>query len=167
MISGRTEMMVCKATEDDLNVIKLLADAHRQELGFLRRPTLWEAIKRDEIIIALNGQHVIGFVHYHHRRDLQTTLYSVVVAPTHRLNGIGRSLVCSLKAEAQTLGKQAIVLKCPTELPANDFYLRLGFKLLREETGKQRSLNVWQMSPLGETAGGCLMGESNSYTSTI
>ncbi len=146
MISGNVNITVRKATEDDLDKIKALADAHRQELGSVRRPALLEAIIRKEIIVAQNSEHLAGLVHYRHRQDTQTTLYDIVVAPDYRRLGIGKALIETLIAEARTLGKQTIVLKCPEELPANTFYKRLGFEQLREEPGKHRRLIVWQFS---------------------
>lgn len=146
LTSGNANIIIRKATENDLDAVKAIADAHRTELGFVRRPTLQEAIKRGEVIVAQSGESLVGFVHYHHRRDTQTTLYDIAVAPTFRLAGIGNILVTALIAEAQTLGKQVIILKCPAELPANGFYPRLGFKCQAEEPGKRRKLIVWRLS---------------------
>jgi N-acetylglutamate synthase-like GNAT family acetyltransferase len=146
LISGNVNITVRKATQDDLDKIKALADAHRQELGFVRRPALLEAIIRKEIIVAQNSEHLAGLVHYRHRQDTQTTLYDIVVAPNYRRLGIGKALIETLIAEARTLGKQMIVLKCPEELPANNFYAHLDFERLREEPGKHRKLIVWQFS---------------------
>lgn len=146
MISGNANITLLKATVDDLDALKTLADAHRRELGFVRRPTLLEAIKREEIIIAQNGTCLAGFVHYHHRRDTQTTLYDIVVAPNYRLVGVGKTLVQALVAETRVLGKQTLILKCPEELPANAFYAHLGFERWQEDPGKRRKLVVWKLS---------------------
>lgn len=156
MTSGSVEVFFRKATEQDLDAIKQLADVHRQELGFVRRPTLLEAIRRGEVALTQNHQGIVGFVHYHHRRDLQTTLYDIVVAPSYRLAGVGKALVDYLVTEARSLGKEVIILKCPVELPANQFYKNLGFTRKSEEAGKRRSLNIWQFSLLkgDEVAGG-------------
>ncbi|MBN2393031.1 MAG: GNAT family N-acetyltransferase [Anaerolineae bacterium] len=146
MISGNAEITLRKATEEDLDNIKIMADAHRRELGFVRRPALLEAIHRKEIIVAQNSRHLAGFVHYRHRRDEQTTLYDIVVAAEYRLIGIGKALVQTLVAEIQALGKQTLILKCPAELPANTFYTHLGFERWKEEPGKHRPLIVWRLS---------------------
>ena len=145
MISGNADIITRKATEEDLDALKTLADAHRRELGFIRRPTLLEAIRREEIIIALQREHLVGFVHYHHRRDEQTTLYDIVVAPDFRLNGIGQNLVHALMAESHASRKQFILLKCPEELPANAFYQSLGFERWQEDPGKRRKLVIWKL----------------------
>lgn len=134
-----------KANQDDLASINIIANTHRRELGFVRKVTLAESISREEILIVENDEHVIGFVHYRHRCDLQTTLYNIVVLSERRRQGIGKRLVDVLVQEAQSLGKQCIVLKCPSELPANEFYSGLGFHLWQKEPGKQRGLNVWRL----------------------
>lgn len=145
LISGNANITIRKANENDLDAIKTLADAHRVELGFVRRPTLLEAIRRGEIIIAQNSKHIAGFVHYHHRRDTQTTLYDIAVKPDYRLAGIGKTLIYALISEAQTLGKQTILLKCPEELSANAFYASLGFERWQDDPGKRRRLIVWKL----------------------
>lgn len=146
MTSGSDDAIVRKAIEHDLYAIKLLADAHRKELGFLRRQTLIESIRRGEVIVVQDGHALLGFVHYYHRRDSQTTLYNVVVQAGHRLQGFGKALVDALIVEARSLHKEEIVLKCPTELTANKFYLRLGFEHKCDERGKLRPLTVWRLS---------------------
>lgn len=134
-----------KATLNDLCSIGALAAAHRNELGFVRRVTLVEAIRHGEVLVAENEAHVVAFVHYHHRLDQQTTLYNIVVSPDRRRQGTGRRLVEALAEEARCLGKQCIVLKCPSELPANGFYARLGFQRWQEEPGKRRALSLWRL----------------------
>ena len=146
LISGNADILIRKATEDDLNSVKTLADAHRRELGFIRRPTLVEATRREEIIVALHSERLVGFVHYHHRRDEQTTLYDIVVTPDYRRTGLGRDLVHALMLESRAQKKQFIVLKCPEELAANAFYERIGFERWQEDPGKRRRLIVWRLA---------------------
>lgn len=145
MISGNADIIIRKPIQDDLDLLKVLADAHRRELGFVRRPTLQEAIYQDAIWVAQNNQGIVGFVEYHHRKDHQTTLYHIVVQPGHRRQGIGRQLIEALKNEAHTQGKTLIQLKCPVGLPANEFYERLGFHQIDVLPGKKRALVVWQI----------------------
>ncbi|MFQ5758745.1 MAG: GNAT family N-acetyltransferase [Candidatus Bathyarchaeia archaeon] len=139
-------VVVRKATLDDLDVIKALADSHRYELGFVRCAALQRAIEQNEVFVAQNRQYITGFVDYHHRRDGQTTLYHIGVSPALRGQGIGRSLVMALYEEAQQRGSRTIVLKCPADLPANDFYAALSFHLIGEERSKNRPLRIWSLS---------------------
>lgn len=138
------EHKIRKATPEDLETLDSLVKAHKKELGFVRRVTLAESISARSLLVTEIDNKVIGLVHYRHRRDAQTTLYDIVVESNYRFMGVGKTLIDALIAEAQTLGKQTIVLKCPEELPANDFYAHLDFERLREEPGKHRRLIVWQ-----------------------
>ena len=134
---------VRKATSADLDAVKALADAHRNELGFVLRPALAKSIALGEVLIAENSASLIGFVEYHHRRDEQTTLYHIAVTPRHRRQGVGRALIDALRNEALTLEKRIVRLKCPVDLPAQGFYVRLGFSAFGQEMGKGRPLVVW------------------------
>ena len=44
------------------------------------------------------------------------------------------------------VSSEIIALKCPTTLPANDFYARTGWSLAGSEPGKRRLLNLWQLA---------------------
>lgn len=143
MISGNS-VLFHKATLRDLDPIKGIADKHRTELGFVMRPSLEKSIHDHEIVVATSENVVVGFVHYHHRRDLQTTLYHLVVCSEYRFLGIGNNLVTKLTEEARALGKVYVLLKCPVTLASNAFYERIGFKLNGTELGKERELNVWR-----------------------
>lgn len=144
LTSGNNNITFRKATKADIDTIKQLADAHRHELGFVRRPALLEAIKRLELIVADNCQELVGFIEYRHRKDEQTTLYNIVVKPNWRRKGIGKQLFQELANEAQTKSKQFILLKCPEDLPANDFYNHIGCTQINIENGKSRRLIVWK-----------------------
>lgn len=144
MTSGVPDITITKAEHSDIDGIKQIADAHRRELGFVRRPTLIEAIDRSEILIAKQNGNIVGFVEYRHRRDDQTTLYNIAVISGYRGLGIGNKLVQSLIAEARERNKKYVSLKCPEDLPANQFYEALGFHLYEVDPGKQRRLNIWR-----------------------
>lgn len=127
----------------DLAPVKTLADAHRHELGFALLPSLREQIARGEMLIAEQGDTLIGFVDYHCRRDGQVTLYHIVVAPAARRQGVGRALLAGLEETARVSDSGRILLKCPIDLPANTFYQHYGFQLAETVNGRRRALNVW------------------------
>jgi N-acetylglutamate synthase-like GNAT family acetyltransferase len=133
------ESMVGLAKVEDLPRIKALADAHRQELGFVNRATLAAAINSDEILCCLQG-----FLHFHHRRDKISTLYHLCVSPEYRRQGVGRSLVTFWEEHSRTCGMETLRLKCPLDSEANGFYWRLGFTRVDIEPGKHRPLVVWE-----------------------
>ncbi len=142
MTSGKN-IIIRKAKPTDIDAIKEIADAHRRELGFVRRPSLIKSIEQNEVFVAQNGDGLVGFMEFHHRRDLQTTLYNVVVNDDYRREGVGRLLMQNLEEDAIKQGKSLILLKCPEELSANAFYAQLNYKLDRTDSGKSRRLNVW------------------------
>lgn len=136
-------MQIRKATLNDLDNIKALADANRYELGFVLRPALIRSINRNEVFVAEENKSIVGFVEYHHRKDEQTTIYHILVCDAYRKKDIGRALINAVRDEAKILKKKYILLKCPIEIPANQFYEHLGFKMLKIENGKIRKLVVW------------------------
>lgn len=148
MISGndRGAPIIRKAQLEDLDDIKRLVDQHKQELGFVIRGALARSIETSEVFIALGvSKELIGFVHYRHRRDHQTTLYNIVVEPDFQRQGVGTQLLDTLRDDAKGRAQTFILLKCPQELPANKFYKEYGFKLIEVDEGKKRPLTIWQL----------------------
>lgn len=147
LTSGRVNMHIRKAQPLDLDAIKTIADKHKTELGFIRRPTLEKSILLDEIFVAIDeeSQAIIGFVHYHHRRDKQVTLYNIAVIQAFRSSGVATQLISALVEEAKARQLDYILLKCPEELEANKFYARYGFSAMPQEKGKHRALNIWRL----------------------
>lgn len=142
-ISG-SEIEIRHAIVEEIDLIKRLFDRHKNELGFVIKSALINSIERNELIVAVNERgEIVGVVHYRHRKDGQTTLYSIVVDATCRLKAIGRALVYELKNEASGKGQKNILLKCPTELESNKFYEAEHFSLIATDSGKLRPLNIW------------------------
>lgn len=117
---------------------KNIADKHKHELGFVNIAALKEAEEREELEVI----DKTGFVHFHHRRDNQTTIYEI--ATIIKRQGWGRLLFYRVLCSAVERGKKFIVAKCPEDLPSNGFYQKLGFKLAEVESGKKRRLNKWR-----------------------
>lgn len=137
---------IAKASLSDLDVIKKIADANRDSLGFLPRAAIRHGILNGEVIVAKIGRQVVGFQSYHHRkRDLDTKLYYKCVAAHFRRRGIGNRLVDAVVTESRSLGRLRLVLKCPEDLPSNGFHKRYGFVLCGKEAGKLRRLNIWEL----------------------
>ncbi|UCG14662.1 MAG: GNAT family N-acetyltransferase, partial [Deltaproteobacteria bacterium] len=61
--------------------------------------------------------------------------------------GIGKRLMEAVAVDARLYGNKRITLKCPTQLPANHFYQRIGYTLEESDTDqKSGQLNVWTLS---------------------
>jgi ribosomal protein S18 acetylase RimI-like enzyme len=126
---------------------KKIADANRDALSFVTRGKFQEAVEQKRGLVALQDDKVIGFVLYRHRkRDKQTTLSDICVDKGHRGEKIGRLLVEALVQDCRKKSREFIQLKCPTDLPANEFYHSVGFKFHDIENGKKRKLNVWRLT---------------------
>lgn len=81
--------------------------------------------------------------HWHLRRDGQITIREIIVEQGEQGQGRGREMIERLK---RTDGAKNIFAKCPSDLPANEFYRRLGFVLEGEETTTSgRKLILWRL----------------------
>ena len=130
----------------DLDAIKSIADSNKHSLGFVPRVKIREAVEANRVKVLRTPEEVAGFVIYRHRkRDLQTTLSEICVADSWRNQSGGRLLIDTLYEECEALKREFILLKCPEDLPANDFYSAVGFKRIKTEAGRVRKLNVWQL----------------------
>lgn len=137
---------ILKAEPDDLAQIKYICQKYPKELGFVKRGYLAESIERGCIFVAKEADLVIGFVEYRQRKDEQTTLYHLAAHPEHHKRGVAKALIDKLAEESRLLCKEIILLKCPEEMPANNFYEKYGFELIRIEPGKNRKVNVWRLN---------------------
>ena len=137
---------VRKAVLEDIPSLKKIVDQHRHQLGFVLRSALQSSIERAEVLVAVDQTNlIVGLVQYRHRKDGQTTLYNIVISHENQGKGIGRSLIDALNSEAKKYGQKNIVLKCPIDLPANDFYHAYGFSPHKTEEGKKRPLQIWSI----------------------
>lgn len=120
---------------DDINVI---ARQYRQELGFVRKASLLEAMTRYEVYVAFSGAHLIGFVNWHKRKDGWRTVYEIAVHRDWRGCGVGQALMRAVGVPVR--------LKCTTDNSANRFYEGIGMVHTLTEPGRKRPLNVWEIA---------------------
>lgn len=115
-----------------------LFQRHRDELGFVNRAQCEEG---DLYTVERDGQVVGAALGNHCVRKPQTTLYELAVLPEYRREGIATELVARMARDSP---HEKIVAKCPTDLPANEFYHARGWERVGREEGKNRALNVWE-----------------------
>lgn len=137
--------LVRVAAPADLAGVKALFDAHRRELGFVPLPAVRRALDRGWLYVAERDGLVVGAVDWWARRDGTVVLYDIAVAPAIRGAGVGRALLGTLIAWAGRHGARRVRLKCPVELPSNNFYRQQGFTLRGTESGKRRALHCWEL----------------------
>jgi len=117
-----------------------LFQQHREELGFVNRAQCEEK----DLIVETDNSSVIGALLGNHCvRKPQSTVYEIAVTESHKRQGVGKRLVERFQRESQ---HNKLVAKCPVELPANEFYKTTGWECIDTEDGKNRDLNVWQLT---------------------
>lgn len=138
---------------------KFIANQYKYELGFVNLA----ALRKSETTHELEVIPSIGFVHFHHRKDEQTTIYEI--ATIVKKQGWGRLLFYRVLCSAIEHGKKFIIAKCPEDLPSNGFYERLGFELVEIEPGKKRKLNKWRYEIKLPLLFYCADGGRNKFSS--
>lgn len=117
--------VVRKAQEDEVLLVKKLANQNRYFLGPLLPLWIRKSIEDRELDVACDRSgNIIGFIQYHKRRDGWTTIYKVCVAEDHRRCGVATMLI-----RGATKGPAS--LRCSSKNPAIKLYKKLGFKIQR------------------------------------
>lgn len=147
---SRLPLAIALVRPDDastLDAVKAIADRHRDELGFHTRQAYIDSASQGELIAAISGKSVAGFVRFHKRRDYGATIYEIATDPSRRRRGVAKRLVEATVDEVRRLGARTLRLSCPAELAANEFYPVVGFSRAstRSKPGKLRPLIEWQM----------------------
>jgi N-acetylglutamate synthase-like GNAT family acetyltransferase len=140
-----SSFQVRPAVASDLTAIKKIADANKTALGFLPRPKISDAIQQERVLVLQTDSELVGFVIYRHRKkDSQTTLSDICVMKKWRGNQGGKCLVQTLVNDCVKHRREFILLKCPVDLLANNFYKQMGFTKVSVDKGKRRPLNIWR-----------------------
>lgn len=124
------------ATNDDIPGIMKIWRQNDRNLGFVPLPKLREASARFELLIAEEYGQIVGFLNYHRRKDGRSTVYEIAVNRANQRQHIGAALLGSIPGDVR--------LKCTVENPANTFYEHEGFRMIGNEQGRKRVLNLWE-----------------------
>lgn len=127
--------MIRLASEDDLIDIKRIANQNREFIGFVMKVALMEAIQKKSLLVFDNSTGVVGFVHYHPRKDGWHTVHELAVSKNIQGHGIGQQLLDSvpLPIRLKTTEDNVTALK---------FYAKNGMTIVGIEKGKKRKLTV-------------------------
>lgn len=129
--------MIRLATVDDLKDIKKIANQNREFIGFVMNVALKESIEKQSLKVLIKDKSIIGFVHYHKRRDGWNTLHELAVAKEYQHYGYGQKLFDDVP--------QPIRLKTTADnINAINFYLKNSMTHVRNEQGKKRELMVFE-----------------------
>ena len=127
--------------------VRTLGDANRPTLGFLRSRVYAEAAAKGRLWIAVSGvrKNLTGYLlfggAYPHLRVVQ-----MFVHPEFRSQGVARTLIEELKRHGEETNHQTVSARVATELPANGFWQRQGFRVVRQVPGGKttgRTLNIY------------------------
>lgn len=138
-------MEIRLAKPNELAAIKRIAEDNRRELGFSTTATYSAAINAEEMIVSQEKSRVLGYCHFHLRRDNVLKVYQICVDRLHRRNGIGTGLMNYVITYTIRRGGNSITLLCPDDLEANLFYGSYGFVCGQLVAGKKRQLRIWSM----------------------
>jgi ribosomal protein S18 acetylase RimI-like enzyme len=148
-----TGITIREASQEDASAIRALSEASQDELGSISQHRLWltHQIDRGDIFVAETSEGELGgFVVFDHNpmeEHEYTTVHYLCIHSTYRGHGIGKRLMEAVAVDARLFGNRRITLKCPTQLPANNFYQSIGYTLERRETDQEGgSLNSWTLS---------------------
>jgi len=89
--------------------------------------------REDRILMAVEGDLLLGFAHLRIARELTadeaTEVVSIVVRRTHRRRGIGRLLVTAAETWARQSGRARLLLRTDViRTAAHAFYIALGYQ---------------------------------------
>lgn len=128
-------MRIRAATAEEVDAVQKIANQNSKAVGFVMKAALHEAVKREELLVALINEQIVGFAHFHKRRDGWTTLYEIAVLKPNGA-GTGLALLHQLPLPLR--------LKCPVDNQSNTWYVSVGMTLVRTDPGRKRALNVYQ-----------------------
>jgi GNAT superfamily N-acetyltransferase len=87
----------------------------------------------DRLILALEGERLIGYAHLRVARDLvneeTAEVVAIIVKPSHRRRGVGRQLVNAAETWAQQSGRARLLMRTDViRTEAHAFFVALGYE---------------------------------------
>ena len=128
-----------------LRVIQDFADSAKEALGFLTRGALEEQSARGRLWVAWQHEATCAGYLLFGGQFPRLKVFQLFVAPQMRGRGVGSRLVEHLVEHGERNGFLGISARVAVDLPANTFWERAGFALIRQIPGgasSKRILNV-------------------------
>ena len=128
---------------EDIDYIAKIASKNSQTLGFVRKTKLIISIQKQQVHVIKEDSVVVGYIHFHVRKDDIITIYELCIDEPFRNKGLGRLLVESVVSIGKDINSSLIKLKCISNTDACDFYEHIGFEHIRTEQGKKNQINIY------------------------
>jgi GNAT superfamily N-acetyltransferase len=89
--------------------------------------------KEDRILMAVDGELLIGYAHLRVSHDLAfedtAVVAAIVVRESHRRHGVGRTLIAAAETWARESGRARLLLRTDVvRTPAHAFFVALGYE---------------------------------------
>lgn len=119
-------------------VVQEQGDSEREVLGFLPRCVYSEAAAQGKLfvatIIVAGEEHYAGHLLFGGRFP-HLRVFQLYTLPQFRGRHIGRALIDALAVDAESQYYFTISARVAADLPANEFWERMGFRTIRTESG--------------------------------
>ncbi len=129
-----------------LDRIIAIADANKKSLGFLTKDAFREQSDRGRLWIAVsrNSREFMGYLLFGGRYPA-LKIFQVYVRKPHRKLGVGQKLITALSTWGEKTNYLTVSARVAADLPANSFWDRASFPLVRQESGGKsagRMINI-------------------------
>lgn len=143
----RPEMIEIRhGTWYNVEEIEALMSQSTLELGFIPREGIKRHLNKERCLVAYVGTRVQAYCLFTYSHDsTRLTINQVTVSDEQRLRGIGKALVLA----AQCMNPVALpVCRVRDDLPANEFWAKIGWERVRSTKGKRHPLNHYHGTPI-------------------
>lgn len=94
---------------------------------------LGEVPREDRLLLAVDGETLLGYAHVHVSRDLihdtSAEIAVLIVHPANRRHGIGRTLVAAAETWARQSGRARLLMRTDVvRTAAHAFFVALGYE---------------------------------------
>jgi len=128
-----------------IEYVVALARRHYEEIGFIPRPRLEEYAKSGQLWTETENDDLCGFLVWGNGWPL-LRVYQVCIQYDAQRRLHGGRLISKLIQKAETEGYEAISCWVADDIPANEFWYSMGFRLAgRRQGGSRRGRfhNAW------------------------
>ena len=128
--------------------VRILADAHRHEFGFLPKNVYAEAATRNNLWVSVDkvSRILLGYILFGGQHP-QMKVFQVCIQDGHRSRGLARKIVSQLIKYGEYRGFLRITARVSSKLEANKFRQAIGFYIVKQVSGggSRTGINLYAM----------------------